>query len=350
MDEVTFLVVISFKFAITKKDILSIPTQAFEQYVIGFYNLENLFDVGNDKFILDDDFTPDGKKEWTQNRYQKKLDKLSDAISKIGFDYTGKMPSLLGVAEVENKKVLNDLVSQPKLKAGNYNYVHYNSPDERGIDVALLYDEKVFKVIHSQPLHIEITNLDGEPDRTRDILYVKGELSGMPVHIYVNHWPSRRDGPETTNYKRVAVAQQLVNHLNEIDPSDLRVKNDMAIQDATNVIILGDFNDDPHNESITEVLLPEGFDNVTAPLKKNHRGSLNHDFKWNLFDQILVSKSLHNDVENSLYFHKADIFDDIMLRQWSGKYRGQPARTFVGRKYKGGYSDHFPVFVILRKN
>lgn len=329
---------------------MTIPTQAFEQYTVAFYNLENLFDVGNDKFILDDDFTPDGKKEWTLNRYQKKLDKLSDAISKIGFDYTGKMPALLGVAEVENKKVLNDLISQPKLQKGNYKYIHYNSPDERGIDVALLYDHNVFKVLHSEPLRINIENLDGEPDRTRDILYVRGELAGMPVHIYVNHWPSRRDGPETTNYKRVAVATQLVNHIKSIDQLNTRSEINVPIQESKNVIIIGDFNDDPHNESVQEVLIPQGFDNVTAPLKKNHRGSLNHDFKWNLFDQILISKSLHSDVNDALYFHKADIFDDIMLRQWSGKYRGQPARTFVGRKYKGGYSDHFPVYIVLRRN
>lgn len=329
---------------------MAIPTQVFEQYIVAFYNLENLFDVIDDEHILDEDFTEFGRKEWTQNRYDKKLQKLSDAISKIGFDYVGKMPSLLGVAEVENKKVLNDLIAQPKLSRINYDYIHYNSPDERGIDVALIYDIAVFKVINSRAIPVQIDNPNGEPDATRDILYVHGVLAGTPVHVYVNHWPSRRDGPETTNYKRVSVAQQLKSHIEQIDHEGKRNDNTLELDDSHHVIVLGDFNDEPHNESIKDVLVPSGFDNVTAPLKKYHRGSLNHDFKWNLFDQILISNSLHNDVENSLYFYKAEIFDDIMLRQWKGKYRGQPARTFSGRRYKGGYSDHFPVYMILRRN
>jgi len=329
---------------------LSIPIQAFEQYTIAFYNLENLFDVHNDKDVLDEDFTEIGRKQWTPQRYQKKIQKLSDAISKIGTEQTGKLPSLIGVAEVENRRVLEDLIEQPKLIKANYGIVHYDSPDERGIDVALLYRKDVFTLEDARPIAVDVTMPNDEPDRTRDILYVKGVLAGMPLHIYINHWPSRRDGADSTNEKRVTVAKQLMAHVERVDPDFERKNQIKPVLDGTNIIIMGDFNDDPDNDSIRNEIIPYGFQNVTAPLKKFHRGSLNHKFKWNLFDQIIISDSLINDVPSSLYFHKADIFDDIMLRQWKGKYRGQPARTFVGKTYKGGYSDHFPVFMILRRN
>jgi predicted extracellular nuclease len=329
---------------------LSIPSQSFEQYTVAFYNVENLFDAINDPQVVDEDFTDFGRKNWTENRYQKKLTKISDAISKIGFELTGKLPAIVGLAEVENKKVLHDLITQPKLAQSTYDFIHYNSPDERGIDVALLYDTQFFIPSHSEPLVIHLENEEGVRDATRDILYVEGVLAGTPVHIYVNHWPSRRDGTETTDAKRVEVASQLVQHLEKKDPNSKRTDQYLEIKETHHVIIMGDFNDDPENKSIKEGILPMGFDNITAPLKKFHRGSLNHQFKWNLFDQIMISESLHNDVPNSLYFHKADIFDDIMLRQWKGKYRGQPARTFAGKNYKGGYSDHFPVFALFRRN
>lgn len=327
-----------------------ISHQAFEQYTVAFYNLENLFDPYRDTHIRDDEFTEYGSREWTEQRYLKKLKKLSDAISKIATERTGKMPALIGVAEVENKKVLTDLVEQPKLKNGRYNFIHFNSPDERGIDVALLYNEQLFEVITSQPINVLITDEDGSPDSTRDILYVHGKLADCPVHIYVNHWPSRRNGPQASNHKRVAVAQQLLTHINSIDPAGTRLQTGVFNEQAQHVIVIGDFNDEPHNESINDVLVESGMENLMAPLKKYHRGSLNHHFKWSLFDQILISPSLKNDVANELYVHTADIFDDIMLREWKGRYRGHPARTFRGSKYIGGYSDHFPVYTILRRN
>ncbi len=327
---------------------MAIPPQSFEQYTVGFYNLENLFDFQNDKHILDDDFTRLGRNEWNKARYLKKLQKLSDAISKIGTEYTGKPPTILGVAEVENKKVLNDLIDQPKLKEFNYDYVHFNSPDERGIDVALLYRKDLFTVIQATPITLHLEDDFGVRDTTRDILYVKGVLADTTIHLYVNHWPSRREGSKSTNHKREAAASQLIQHIQQVDKDQDRLKKKES--DNTFMIIMGDFNDDPENDSITQGILPYGFDNVIGPLKKGHRGSLNHKFKWNLFDQIMVSQNLHNDISGSLFLHKADIFDDIMLRQWKGKYRGQPARTFIGRRYAGGYSDHFPVYAVLRRN
>ncbi|WP_213524231.1 endonuclease/exonuclease/phosphatase [Nonlabens sp.] len=329
---------------------MSIPSQSFEQYTVAFYNVENLFDAIKDIQVLDKDFTEFGHKNWTENRYQKKLKKISEAISKIGFEFTGKLPAIVGLAEVENKKVLHDLIMQPKLAPKKYDYIHYNSADERGIDVALLYDTRVFKLGYSEPIVIELKNKEGVLEATRDILYVEGVLAGTPVHIYINHWPSRRDGAEATDAKRVEVASQLIQHIEIKDPNKKRIDPHLDINEAHHVIIMGDFNDDPENNSIKKGILPQGFDNITAPLKKFHRGTLNHQFKWNLFDQIIISESLHNHVSGSLYFYKADIFDGIMLREWKGKYRGQPARTFVGGNYKGGYSDHFPVFALFRRN
>ncbi len=329
---------------------MSIPSSAFEQYTIAFYNLENLFDIHRDPNILDRDYTVTGRNQWNTSRYNAKLKNLSDAIAKIGFERTGNPPAIIGVAEVENARVLQDLVSQPKLATFNYKFVHYNSPDERGIDVALLYRPSVFELEESKAVHVHVETEPGVVDATRDILHVKGVLKGMPLHIYVNHWPSRRDGYESTNHKRVAVARQLMAQIDKIDPDKERLQQELPLDRSKNVVIIGDFNDDPDNDSVLKEVVPHGFSNVTEPLRKYHRGSLSHNFKWNLFDQILVSYSLHNDVPEALYFHEADIFDDIMLRNWKGKYRGQPSRTFVGNRYHGGYSDHFPVYAIFRRN
>lgn len=329
---------------------MSIPPSAFEQYTIAFYNLENLFDIHRDTNKPDSDFTVTGRNHWNKARYNTKLKNLSDAISKIGFERTGNPPAIIGVAEVENAQVLEDLISQPKLAAFKYKFIHYNSPDERGIDVALLYRPAVFELEESAPVYVHVESEPGVVDSTRDILYVKGILKGMPFHIYVNHWPSRRGGCETTNHKRVRVARQLIAQVHKIDPQNERVLKESPINESKNVVILGDFNDDPDNDSILKELVPHGFSNVTEPLRKYHRGSLSHNFKWNLFDQILVSESLHNNVSGALYFYEADIFDDIMLRNSKGKYRGQPSRTFVGVHYRGGYSDHFPVYAVFRRN
>jgi predicted extracellular nuclease len=316
---------------------LTISSHSFEQYTVAFYNLENLFDFHRNKYILDKDFTEAGKKQWNEARYLKKLNKLSNAISRIGYEETGSLPELIGVAEAENEKVLQDLTAQPKLKDGNYDFIHYEGPDERGIDVALIYNKRAFAVEDSYPITIHLEDDRGVRDTTRDILYIRGKLAGVKVDIYVNHWPSRRDGVKQTHNKRVKVAGQLRAHL-----ESLRDEN-------RKLIIMGDFNDESQDDSL-QVINDPGIINATESLKKNYRGSVNHKFKWGLFDQILLSDNLVNDIPGELYFYKANIYDDIMLRQWKGKYRGQPARTFVGNRYMGGYSDHFPVYVILRRN
>ena len=304
-------------------------------YTVAFYNLENLFDTTDDPTILDDDFTTNGRLKWSEKRYENKLFKLRKAISNIGKDETQKTPSLIGVAEVENKKVLDDLLKNHI----EYDFVHYNSPDERGIDTALIFKKKHFKIIHSEPLPVLIYEEVGNRDYTRDILYVHGLLHNNPVHIYVNHWPSRRGNGKDTSHKRIAAAKIMKSHLE-------MVQN--ATSNAT-CIIMGDFNDNPHCVSIKNHLMTDNLYNpMTNLLNPTEVGSLSYKSEWNLFDQIIVSTNFL-DPSNCLHFLKAGILNDRFLQEWDNSFKGIPFRTYAGKKYLGGYSDHFPVYTIFRK-
>ncbi|MCX2681244.1 endonuclease [Galbibacter sp. EGI 63066] len=311
-------------------------------YSIGFYNLENLFDTIDDPNILDDDFTEEGKLEWDEDRYQNKIYKLGRAISEIGTNEAGEPPVLVGVAEVENKKVLNDLTGSSILRPFSYEYVHYNSPDERGIDTALLYQKEHLEVLNEEIVPLLVDSEEGERDYTRDILHVTGNLHGERIHILVNHWPSRRHGADETSYKRVKAAK-LIHSIIE------RVKEEEA---SPKFIIMGDFNDDPQSESI-KTLVNEAKLKLYNPMEKLHipdeRGSLSYHSKWNLFDQIIISANFFDVTVSKHTFIRADILDERFLEEWNKKYEGEPFRTYVGRKYLGGYSDHFPVFIHLKK-
>ena len=309
-------------------------------YTIAFYNVENLFDIIDDPDKHDDDFLPGSDKRWTNKRYKKKIYKLGTAISQIGEDRSGKSPILVGLAEVENKKVLDDLVSTNQLEEHNYGYVHYNSPDERGIDVALLYQKDVFKLINSESFSIDITAEGDSPDYTRDILLVEGELNKEHIYVLVNHWSSRREGSAETEFKRLIAAEKVIEIVN-----DVRLKDSDA-----KIIVMGDFNDDPSSKSIQQLTNTLELHNPMETLLSYSRGTLNHKFQWNIFDQILISTNFFETEKESHSFSKADIFDEEFLRIYKGKFKGQPFRTFVGAKYKGGYSDHFPVFIQLKKH
>lgn len=309
-------------------------------HTVAFYNLENLFDTEDDKYVLDDDFLPTSDKRWTPKRYDKKIYKLGSAISSLGPDDSENAPVIIGVAEVENKKVLDDLIDSKKLREFEYDYVHYNSPDERGIDVGLLYQQKYFQVIYSESIPIIIYNEEGIRDFTRDTLYVKGLLNNEPIHIFVNHWSSRRDGAEETAYKRIkaaSVVREKINyiHTEESDP---------------HIIIMGDFNDDPTSTSIQKHLMDTDLYNPMEKLLTIYKGSLNYRGEWNLFDQIIFSTNFFDYKKGTHSFATADIFDEHFLTQWKGKYKGNPFRTYVGKKYLGGYSDHFPVYIRLKFN
>lgn len=209
-------------------------------HTIAFYNTENLFDVFVDNKCNDNDFLPLSAKNWTKKRYDIKIQKLGSVISKIGFDATNRPPVLVGVAEVENDSVLQDLVESDGLKDYNYGFVHYDSLDERGIDVALLYNKDEFRVENSKAFHIHIEEQSGKIDYTRDILLVNGYLNGGKIHILVNHWPSRHEGRDGTEYKRVKAAAQLTEII-----SALKSDNDNA-----QIIVMGDFNDNPNSLSM----------------------------------------------------------------------------------------------------
>lgn len=306
---------------------------------VAFYNLENLFDIYDDQKTNDNDFLPTTKKKWTPKRYENKLRKLSFAISNIGRTETGKHPAIVGLAEIENAKVIEDLISSKHLEACNYSYVHYDSMDERGIDVALIYDNTAFEVAHSETFRVFLIDEHGEPDYTRDILLVSGKLDGELVYIIVNHWSSRREGAQETEPKRFAAADKVIEIIDRLQSENTNPK----------IIVIGDFNDDPSCNSIKKLVTTHNLYNPMDLLHTYSRGTTSHNFKWNLFDQIIFTTNFFEATPNTLSFDKAEIFDDDFLKLFNGKYKGKPFRTYVGPKYKGGYSDHFPVYAIFKK-
>ncbi|NKI31099.1 endonuclease [Croceivirga thetidis] len=310
------------------------------EYCIAFYNLENLFDTTDDPHTLDDDFTPKGFKKWKDNRYRSKLNKLAKAISKIGEEDADQPPVLIGVAEVENSKVLRKLLKTKYLEDFPYDFVHFDSPDERGIDTALIYNTEFFEPLHTETIPLLIVDEDGDRDYTRDILMVRGKLNGEEITVFVNHWPSRRDGAKETEQKRITAAQTILDKI-------ALVKNYGV---ADNFIIMGDFNDDPNSTSIQTLMDSGMFINPSKKLLSPFSGSANYKGEWTLFDQILISHSFLNHEPGTHTFEKASIFAPKFLREWKGKYKGNPFRTFAGKKYIGGYSDHFPVYVVLELN
>ncbi|WP_228236767.1 endonuclease [Allomuricauda sp. M10] len=307
------------------------------KYTVAFYNLENFFDTTDDPYSLDDDFTPKGFKRWTESRFWNKVGKISRAIASIGLDDSPIPPVLVGIAEVENKSVIKALLQSKNLKGIPYDFVHFDSPDERGIDTALIYNKEHFQVLHAETLPLIVANTNGDRDLTRDILYIHGKLHEEEVHVFVNHWPSRREGAEITSYKRVKAAETILQRLEKMD------------EEFPNCIVMGDFNDDPNSESIQTLMNSKRFINPMKSLLSPISGSANYKGEWNLFDQILVSHSFLNYEPDTHGFVKAAVFAPRFLSEWRGKYKGNPFRTFGGGDYLGGYSDHFPVYVVLEE-
>lgn len=307
---------------------------------LAFYNCENLFDFYNDKRTNDNDYLSSSAKKWTRSRYENKLRKLSFVISNIGKAEIGKPPAIVGLAEVENAKVIKDLISCKHLKEYNYGYIHYNSLDARGIDVALIYDKTVFEVLHSETFSIDLIDENGNLDFTRDILLVSGLLAGEKINVLINHWPSRREGEKETEYKRMTSANKVGEIIAALRQKDVNAK----------IVIMGDFNDDPSSRSIKHLVETNQLYNATETLRSFSRGSVSHFKKWNLFDQIIFSANFFESSHNALAFYQVNIFDADFLKLFNGKYKGTPFRTYAGKKYIGGYSDHFPVYVIFKKS
>ncbi len=307
-------------------------------YTIAFYNLENLFDIQNDPHTLDDDFTEDGMRSWSGARLQNKLQKLAKTISQLGTESAGDVPVIIGVAEVENVAVLKELLAKEPLHSVPYRLIHYDSPDERGIDTAFIYHADHFEVLFSKPLPLNVKNPDGRKDATRDILYVHGKLHGEEMHIFVNHWPSRRDGDVETEYKRLHAVKTIEEFMNSIEKK----------VEKPNYIVMGDFNDGPESASIRLLVRLKNLYNPMHKLLTPDRGSAHYGKTWALFDQIMISESLLKIRKASHSFAHANIFDDKFLTEYKGRYAGNPFRTFGGTKYLGGYSDHFPVYIQFR--
>ena len=306
------------------------------QYTFAFYNLENLFDTKNDPKTLDDDFIPTSGKKWNEKRLRKKIQDLGKIIHQIGFSDVSHPPVLLGVSEVENAFVLKELVESEYLKGKGYDFIHFDSPDERGIDTALLYRKQYFTVTHSEAITLHLVNDDGVRDYTRDILHITGNLEKEEIHILINHWPSRRAGTQETSQKRIAAGEKNREIIDKIQKND---------PDAR-VIVMGDFNDNPQNDSVKN-LVGTSFYNPMELLHTQISGSASYKGVWNLFDQILLSNNFLQQHGNTFRFKKAKIFDPDSLKDYHGRNKGTPFRTYVGRKYIGGFSDHFPVYGVF---
>ncbi|MBR6758203.1 MAG: endonuclease/exonuclease/phosphatase family protein [Bacteroidaceae bacterium] len=316
-------------------------------YSVAFYNLENLFDTINNPDTNDEEFLPDGNYRWGSLKYTNKLKNLAYAISKLATDkFCPNGPALIGVSEIENRQVLEDLIKTDDLALRNYDIVHFDSPDRRGVDVGMIYDRDQFEVdtAISVRLHIECS-----PNTlTRDQLLVSGRMAGERIHVIVNHWPSRLGGEEQSRCRREAAAA-LSRHLAD---------SVLAADPDSKVIIMGDLNDDPDNKSCASVLgavmNPEevadgGYFNTMWRLHEKGFGTLGYQGKWNLFDQIIVSANLVGNDRSTLKYFKSEIFNKDFLKQSSGKYKGYPKRTHASGRYLNGYSDHFPVIIYLAK-
>lgn len=334
---------------------LSIPfnQNSNKQYkirTIAFYNLENLFDTINN-LEKNDEASPIMEMQGNRSKvYWDKIENLAEVISQIGADKTKTSPAIIGVAEVENRAVLEDLVNSKKLKSKKYEIIHYESPDKRGIDVALLYQPRYFKPIHHEAFNPNI--YDGKYKvNTRNQLLVSGHLDDELIHIIVNHWPSRRGGEQKSRPLREKAAYQNLKIIEQLEWQEKKPK----------VFIMGDFNDDPINSSFKNVLqtkankkdVKEGdLYNPYENMFKKGFNTLGYRDNLNLFDQIIISSPIldKGEKEYSTYkMYKAAIFNKRFLTTKKGRFKGYPFRSFSYSKYTGGYSDHYPVYLYLIK-
>lgn len=314
---------------------------------VGFYNLENLFDLVDDDTHNDDEFTPLGSNVYNQKVYDHKIESLSSVISEIGTELSPEGVSVLGVSEIENKSVVEDLINHDNLKDRNYRIIHYDSKDFRGIDVGLIYNPKYFLPTQSF-IHSLVTRKSEEETRySRDILFVIGKMDGERVCISVNHWPSRRGGEKATEHLRNKAAAVNARIIDSLQKENLIDK----------AIIMGDMNDDPTNASMCKILSAEGKkekvkeEDMYNPYWKYYKkgyGTTAWRDAWGLFDQIVFSSNYVLG-DSGYKFYQAKVFNKKYLVQQKGQYKGYPFRTYSWGNFQGGYSDHFPVYAFLIK-
>jgi hypothetical protein len=312
---------------------------------IMFYNVENLYDPYDDTTKLDDEFTSAGAKHWTYSRFREKINHLGKTILAAG---EGDPPAIVGLCEVENRYVLNKLVYDSPVKNFRYRIIHHDSPDARGVDAAMLYRPDLFR-----PLCIrteEVRFADDTAARTREILYVRGLMLGKDtVHLFVNHWPSRRGGEEESAPRRMVAARivkQMTDSLFRINPQSA-------------IIIMGDLNDEPSSESITKGLSARG---DTTGMKENElvdlmfprmknwlEGTIRYRGRWSIFDQFIVSGGLlKGNGRITTSFADARIVTTPFLVEEDSRFLGNKLkRTYSGPRYLGGFSDHLPVILVL---
>lgn len=323
----------------------SLVAQDEPRYRVMFYNVENLFDIHDDNATNDEEFLPEGEKKWTQEKFYKKLNNIYRVILHCG---EWNPPALVGLCEVENRLVLEKLVFDTPLEKFDYRVIHFDSPDRRGIDVALLYRSSSFQPDTAYPLTVRFPF--DTAGRTRDILYVKGKVGNMEeVHIFVNHWPSRYGGYQATVEKRKQAARVLRGAVDSL----------LALNPEAAIIIMGDLNDGPLDESLAVLVEPDAdsagihtgsLTNLTATYEyMDKTGTLKYKENWDVFDQLIVSKSLMSgDLGLKVTPSGAIIFRPHYLLTDDEKYLGEkPFRTYAGYKYLGGFSDHLPVYFDL---
>ncbi|MBO9591506.1 MAG: endonuclease/exonuclease/phosphatase [Niabella sp.] len=320
----------------------------YRSAIVAFYNLENFYDTVFHGRYDDETFTPGGSKAYTSAVLNEKTTRLATVISQIGTNINPDGPALLGVSEVENSAVLQLLVQHPLLSGRHYRYVHYDSKDARGADVALLYNPRYFRVLKSRPLYVPLPEGAKTAAYTRDILWVTGLLNEERVQVFVNHWPSRYGGEKKSEPGRMAAALTVRKFVDTL----IR-QNPMA-----KIIVMGDFNDEPVNNSIVTGM--QATDNAAAikmgqlynpwvPLYKKGMGSLAYQDAWSLFDQILIAEGFLDKNQSGFFFYKNAVFKKDYLIENTGAYKGYPLRSYTGDVYRGGYSDHFPVYMVLLK-
>ncbi|MBF4506465.1 endonuclease/exonuclease/phosphatase family protein [Flavobacterium sp. JLP] len=348
---------------------LHAQSKKYAIHTVAFYNFENLFDTNDDVNTNDDEWTPTGAQQWTEEKYHQKLKNLSSVISEIGRPENPNAPTIIGGSEIENRGVLEDLIKEPKLANYDYGIIHFDSPDKRGIDVALLYQKKYFKptsfsniplLIYKNKTKIKEekkeeaddeledkieTTIDKNRVFTRDQLLITGFLEGEEISIIVNHWPSRSGGEKASSQFREAAGRlnrKIIDSLQQINPN-------------AKVFTMGDLNDGPYNKSVKVALgakakkaeVPEfGTFNPFEEMMNKGMGTIAFRDSWDIFDQIIITESLIKPNFSTFMFWKAGIFNRSYLVQTSGQYKGYPLRH---SQNEVGFSDHFPVYIYLIK-
>ena len=327
---------------------------AFAQkpYKVVFYNLENLFDTINDPNKNDEEYLPEGARKWTTYRYNQKQTNMSRVLFDIAAE-DRNFPAVIGVSEIENRLVLEDLLATPKFAKTNYRIVHYDSPDRRGVDCAFFYRPDQFLLEGSEAHKI---SFPGKPNfLTRDLVAMWGKIEGEPFYFIVSHWPSRLGGKERSQHSRDFVAAKCKHICDSVRTANPNTK----------VVIMGDFNDDATDASVVDVLGAKGnmkkleqndmYNPFYAMLKAGY-GTLAYRDAWNLFDNIVVSENLATGSTGELKIQKKEgakfygnIFIAPYMVQKEGQYKNYPLRSFVGSNFQNGFSDHFPVYIYIAK-